>query len=119
MNPISKDEAKTRIAELTDKINYHNHLYYQEDKSEISDFEFDQLMEELMQLEQQFPEFLLEDSPSQRVGGTITKEFESSQHGYPMLSLGNTYSESELVAFDDRVAKIKLTFAGCKVSFGR
>jgi len=106
MNPISKDEAKTRIAELTDKINYHNHLYYQEDKSEISDFEFDQLMEELMQLEQQFPEFLLEDSPSQRVGGTITKEFESSQHGYPMLSLGNTYSESELVAFDDRVAKI-------------
>ncbi|HLW20612.1 MAG TPA: NAD-dependent DNA ligase LigA [Cyclobacteriaceae bacterium] len=106
MNPISKDEAKTRIAELTDKINYHNHLYYQEDKSEISDFEFDQLMEELMQLEQQFPEFLLEDSPSQRVGGTITKEFESSQHGYRMLSLGNTYSESELVAFDDRVAKI-------------
>lgn len=106
MNPISKEEAKLKIAELTDKINFHNHLYYQEDKSEISDFEFDQLIDELIQLEQQFPEFLQEDSPSQRVGGTITKEFESSLHGYRMLSLGNTYSEAELRAFDERVAKI-------------
>src|SRR5690554_511247 len=106
MNPISKEEAKTRVAELTDKINYYNHRYYQEDNSEISDFEFDQLMDELIQLEQQFPELLQEESPTQRVGGTITKEFETSLHGYRMLSLGNTYSESELVAFDDRVAKI-------------
>lgn len=106
MNPISKEEAKLRIAELTEKINFHNHLYYQEDRSEISDFEFDQLLAELIGLEQQFPEFLQEDSPSQRVGGTITKEFETSLHGYRMLSLGNTYSEAELRAFDDRVAKI-------------
>ena len=106
MNPISKEEAKLRIAELTEKINFHNHLYYQEDRSEISDFEFDQLLDELIGLEQQFPEFLQEDSPSQRIGGTITKEFETSVHGYRMLSLGNTYSEAELRAFDDRVAKI-------------
>ena len=106
MNPISKEEAKLKIDELSVKINFHNHLYYQEDKSEISDFEFDQLMAELIQLEQQFPEFLQEDSPSQRVGGTITKTFESNLHGYRMLSLGNTYSESELQAFDERVAKI-------------
>src|SRR5690606_5540480 len=106
MNPISKDEAKLRIAELTEKINYYNHLYYQEDTSEISDFGFDQLMEELIQLETQFPEYLADDSPSQRVGGTITKEFETSLHGYRMLSLGNTYSEAELRAFDERVAKI-------------
>jgi DNA ligase (NAD+) len=106
MNPISQEEVKRKIAELTDKINYHNHLYYQEDRSEISDFEFDQLLGELIELEQQFPEFLREDSPSQRVGGTITKEFETSLHGYRMLSLGNTYSETELQAFDERVAKI-------------
>lgn len=106
MNPISKEEAALKIAELTEKINFHNHLYYQEDRSEISDFEFDQLMDELIQLERQFPEYLKEDSPSQRVGGTITKEFESSLHGYRMLSLGNTYSEAELRAFDERVAKI-------------
>ena len=106
MNPISKDEAQLRVAELTKQLNHHNHLYYQKNTSEISDFEFDQLMEELSRLEQAFPEFLQEDSPTQRVGGTITKEFETMPHAYPMLSLGNTYSESELVAFDKRVAKI-------------
>src|SRR5690606_24805957 len=95
-----------KIAELTEKINFHNHLYYQEDRSEISDFGVDQLMYEIIQLERQFPEYSKEDSPSQRVGGTITKEFECSLHGYRMLSLGNTYSEAELMAFDERVAKI-------------
>lgn len=106
MNPISKEEAERRIAELTEKINFHNHLYYQEDTTEISDLEFDQLLEELSQLEKDFPEFLQEDSPTQRVGGNITKEFETVSHGYRMLSLGNTYSEAELIAFDERVAKI-------------
>ncbi|MGY6744221.1 MAG: NAD-dependent DNA ligase LigA [Cecembia sp.] len=102
MNP---EQAKSRIAELTRQINYHNHLYYQEDRIEISDFEFDQLLEELIRLETQFPEFLDPDSPSQRVGGAITKVFETAQHEYRMLSLGNTYSPEELQAFDDRVAK--------------
>lgn len=102
MNP---EQAKSRIEELTQQINYHNHLYYQEDRIEISDFEFDQLLEELIKLETAFPELLDPDSPSQRVGGTITKVFETAQHEYRMLSLGNTYSPEELQAFDDRVAK--------------
>lgn len=106
MNPISKEEARLRIAELTEKVNYHNFLYYQEDTSEISDFEFDLLLKELIDLENKFPEFLLPDSPTQRVGGTITKEFETVRHNYRMFSLGNTYSDLELLAFDERVAKI-------------
>lgn len=98
-------EAKARIAELTKQINYHNILYYQEDRTEITDFEFDRLLEELVKLEKEFPQFLESDSPSQRVGGTITKEFETAEHGYRMLSLGNTYSEEDLLDFDERVAK--------------
>ncbi len=98
-------EAKKEIQELTDKINYHNDLYYQKNKPEISDFEFDQLLAQLTGLEKQFPELKLPDSPSQRVGGTITKEFKTVIHQYPMLSLGNTYSQQELEDFDGRVAK--------------
>jgi DNA ligase (NAD+) len=103
--PMNPQQAKSRIDELSQLINYHNHLYYQEDRIEISDFEFDQLLEELIRLEKEFPEFLEIDSPSQRVGGTITKEFETVLHEYRMLSLGNTYSEEELLAFDERVVK--------------
>ena len=102
---MTKEQAKKRIAELSEKISYHNDLYYQKHNSEISDFEFDQLLAELVQLEKEFPELLLSDSPSQRVGGTITKEFKSVTHKYPMLSLGNTYSEEELQEFDNRVRK--------------
>jgi DNA ligase (NAD+) len=98
-------EAKKEIQHLTDKINYHNHLYYLEARTEISDYEFDQMLEKLINLEKQFPEFVLPDSPTQRVGGSITKEFASVQHRYPMLSLSNTYSEEELRDFDRRVAK--------------
>jgi DNA ligase (NAD+) len=99
------NEAKKIIAELTDKINYHSDLYYQKNKSEISDREFDELLAQLADLEKQFPELQLPDSPTQRVGGTITREFESVAHTYPMLSLGNTYSADELREFDARVSK--------------
>ncbi|MGC4022673.1 MAG: NAD-dependent DNA ligase LigA [Cyclobacteriaceae bacterium] len=102
---MTATEAKKQIQELTDKINYHNDLYYQKNKSEISDFEFDQLLEKLNLLEKEFPELKLPDSPSQRVGGTITKDFPSVVHEYPMLSLANTYSPEELKDFDTRVAK--------------
>jgi DNA ligase (NAD+) len=98
-------EAKKQIEDLTTKINYHNHLYYQESKSEISDRDFDLLLKKLEQLEKDFPQYRLPDSPTQRVGGTITKEFESVRHKYPMLSLGNTYSEEELKDFDGRIAR--------------
>jgi DNA ligase (NAD+) len=98
-------EARKSIQALSEKINYHNDLYYQKSKSEISDLEFDKLLESLIKLEEQFPELKLPDSPSQRVGGTISKEFVSVVHQYPMLSLGNTYSQQELEDFDGRVAK--------------
>ncbi len=102
---MTRDEAKLRIEELTEKINYYNDLYYQQSTSAISDFEFDKLLEELIKLEDLHPEFKKEDSPSQRVGGTITKEFKTVYHVYPMLSLSNTYSEEELIEFDNRVKK--------------
>jgi DNA ligase (NAD+) len=102
---MTHTEAASRIAQLSKEINHHNQLYYQESRIEISDFEFDQLLEELVKLEQEFPDLLLPDSPSQRVGGAITKEFKTVEHSSRMLSLGNTYSKEELIAFDERVAK--------------
>ncbi len=102
---MTSEQAKKEIAELTEKINYHNHLYYQKSKTEISDFEFDALLERLVALEKQYPELRDPHSPSQRVGGTITKEFPTVYHRYPMLSLGNTYSPAELEEFDKRVSR--------------
>jgi DNA ligase (NAD+) len=99
------EKARKEIHELTEKINYHNHLYYQKNKSEISDFEFDQLLATLIALEKEFPQLAEADSPTQRVGGTITKEFPTVFHRYPMLSLGNTYNAEELRDFDARVAR--------------
>jgi DNA ligase (NAD+) len=69
----------------------------------ISDYDFDQLLEQLMALEKQFPEFLSENSPSQRVGGQITKNFQSVKHQYAMLSLSNSYNQEDLLDFDRRV----------------
>jgi DNA ligase (NAD+) len=102
---MTAEQAQKEIAELTDKVNHHNNLYYQKSKTEISDYDFDQLLARLGSLEEQFPQFKLPDSPTQRVGGTITKEFQTVYHKYPMLSLGNTYSQQELEDFDVRVAK--------------
>ncbi len=102
---MTPQEVMKEIQSLTEQINYHNDLYYQQNRSEISDFEFDQLLERLITLENKFPEFRKEDSPSQRVGGTITKEFDTVVHKYRMLSLGNTYSKEDLIEWDNRVAK--------------
>jgi DNA ligase (NAD+) len=102
---MTPTQAKKEIQELSEKIYHHNELYYQASKTEISDYEFDQLLEKLMKLEQEFPQFKMADSPTQRVGGTITKEFPNVAHRYRMLSLGNTYSPKELEEFDARVAK--------------
>jgi DNA ligase (NAD+) len=102
---MTHKEAILLCGQLTEKINYHNQLYYQENKTEISDYEFDQLLEQLNTLERQYPELKFPDSPTQRVGGTITKEFKNVVHQYPMLSLGNTYSIEELKEFDARIAK--------------
>lgn len=102
---MNEPEARKLIEELSEKLHYYNHMYYLEDSSEISDFEFDEMMDQLIKLENEFPQFRLTDSPTQRVGGTITKEFSTVTHKYPMLSLGNTYSEDELKEFDKRVKK--------------
>jgi len=102
MNP---QEAEKRIALLSQEINHHNNRYYQDSNPEISDFEYDKLLEELILLETSFPDLLDPDSPSQRVGGTITKDFQTVEHSTKMLSLGNTYSVEELISFDERVVK--------------
>ena len=103
---MTREQASKKIRELSEIIERHNYLYYVSAKPEISDFEFDKLLEELIHLEQQFPEFLSPHSPSQRVGGTVTREFKTVVHKYPMLSLGNTYSREELIEFDQRTKKI-------------
>ena len=102
---MEQQQAQERIKELSEKINYYNQKYYQEHISEISDYEFDMLLSELISLENLYPQFKAPDSPSQRVGVSITKEFASIKHQYPMLSLGNTYSEQEVRDFDERVKK--------------
>jgi DNA ligase (NAD+) len=102
---MTDTQAQERISHLTDLINHHNYQYYQNSISEISDYEFDMLLEELIRLEIQFPQFKHPYSPTQRVGGTVTKQFNTVIHKYPMLSLGNTYSEADLLEFDKRVRK--------------
>lgn len=102
---MTPQEAHIRIEFLTSEINRHNYLYYHQAQPEISDYEFDLLLNELISLEKQFPQFLDPNSPTQRVGGFITKEFQSVRHSSPMLSLENTYSEAELREFDRRVQK--------------
>ena len=102
---MQREEARLRIEELQQQLQYYNEQYYQQSNSVVSDYEFDKLLEELIHLEEAFPEFRTPHSPSQRVGGTITKEFATVYHRFPMLSLGNTYSSEELEEFDKRVAK--------------
>ncbi|MFN4082292.1 MAG: NAD-dependent DNA ligase LigA [Bacteroidia bacterium] len=97
--------AKKRIDELTKIVEEHNYNYYVLSNPTISDFEFDLLLKELETLEKQYPEYASPNSPTQKVGGAITKEFKTVKHKYPMLSLGNTYSFDELIEFDNRIKK--------------
>ena len=97
------NDIQQEIARLSEEINRHNYYYYMLDDPKISDYDFDQLLQRLIELERQYPEYVRPDSPTQRVGGTVTKQFESVAHLYPMLSLGNTYSEADLLEFDTRV----------------
>lgn len=97
--------ARNEIEALSEQIREHNHRYYVLSKPVISDFEFDRLMQRLIDLEREFPELILPDSPSQQVGGEVTKEFAQVVHRYPMLSLSNTYSEEEVREFGERVQK--------------
>ncbi len=92
-----------RVEELTLQLNEHNHKYYVENSPEISDYQFDTMLRELIDLEQKYPQFARPNSPTQRVGSDITNSFESREHRFPMLSLGNTYSKEELHDFLDKV----------------
>lgn len=103
---MNKQEAKKRIESLSDELHQHNHNYYLLSKPTISDYEFDMKLKELEKLESDFPEFASPDSPTKRVGGEVTKEFRQVKHAYPMLSLGNTYSEEEIIDFVNRIKKI-------------
>jgi DNA ligase (NAD+) len=103
---MQKAEAKARIEELTSLLNHHNYLYYVKSEPEIDDFTFDKLLKELQNLEQQFPEFSDENSPTKRVGGDITNKFEKVKHNYPMLSLSNSYSFEEIAEWETRVKKL-------------
>ncbi len=101
----SKDAIKQKIEHLRKTIDEHNYNYYVLNNPQISDFEYDKLLEELTELEAQHPEFVDPNSPTQRVGSDINNTFEQKPHTYPMLSLGNTYSDEELTEFDRRIAK--------------
>ncbi|MBQ5957915.1 MAG: NAD-dependent DNA ligase LigA [Bacteroidales bacterium] len=102
---MTKEEARQRIAALSEALEQHNYNYYILAQPTISDYEFDMMLEELARLEHEFPEYLSPSSPTQRVGGGITKEFQSVKHRYPMLSLSNSYSKEDIEDFINRVKK--------------
>lgn len=100
-----KKDIKRRIEELRKEIVLHDKKYYVDNKPEISDQEYDALMDELKRLEGAHPELITPDSPTQRVGGEIIKAFRTIEHRVPMLSIDNTYSPEEIIKFDERVKK--------------
>jgi DNA ligase (NAD+) len=98
--------VRETIGKLRSEIERHNRLYYIDAKPELSDYEFDRLLEKLIALEKEHPELLAPDSPSQRVGGSITRSFPAVRHSEPMLSLSNTYSLEEIEEFCRRLQKL-------------
>ena len=106
---MSKEEIKKKIQALSEELNKHNHAYYVLSAPTISDFEFDQLLKELERLEKEHPEFAFDNSPTKRVGGDITENFEKVTHIYPMLSLSNSYSKEEIIDWENRIKKLSET----------
>ena len=110
----SFSDVQEKYTKLRNEIEYHNNLYYNEDKPLISDMEYDALMRELKQFEQEYPELLKneengESSPTEKIGGTASEKFSKVRHRVPMLSLSNTYNISEIEDFDKRIKKIILS----------
>ncbi|EQK41382.1 DNA ligase, NAD-dependent [[Clostridium] bifermentans ATCC 638] len=99
-------DIKTRMDELIDQINYHSNKYYNDDAPEISDYEYDNLMKELIKIEEENPQIKRADSPSSRVGGKPLDKFTQITHKIPMLSLSNAYSDKDLKDFDKRVREL-------------
>jgi len=102
---MDTNSVKKRIHQLRKEIDYHNKLYYEESRNIISDFDYDKKIQELIKLEELHPELKSSSSPSVKVGGKITKDFNTIDHNVPMLSLSNTYSNQDLLDFDKRVKK--------------
>lgn len=102
---MEREQAEERIAALSEELERHNHLYYVEAKPVIADRDFDLLMKELEGLEARWPELASPNSPTQRVGGDLTKEFTTVAHRWPMLSLSNSYSREEVEEFVQRIVK--------------
>ncbi|MDY6852670.1 MAG: NAD-dependent DNA ligase LigA, partial [Thermodesulfobacteriota bacterium] len=98
-------EIKKRIEALRKEIERHNRLYYQKDKPEISDPEYDRLFQELKELETAHPELVSPDSPTQRVGAEPVKKFAPVEHAVPMLSLDNGFSAYDVIEFDARIKR--------------
>ena len=103
---MTKQDIQNRINYLRKELNQHNYNYYVKSQPTISDYDYDMLINELIMLEKENPEFFDANSPSQRVGNDINVEFKQIKHKYQMLSLGNTYSKQEIIDFDNRVRKI-------------
>lgn len=100
---IDESSAKIRIDELVEKLNYHAHLYYVEDRNEISDYDYDMLQQELRELEGKYPQFVRKDSPTQRVGGEAISIFEKVEHTVQMGSLQDVFSFEQVRSFVDTV----------------
>ena len=105
-NSLNNEQAKKRIDELTERLNYHNYKYYVEDSPEISDFEFDEMLVELEELENKYPEFRHNDSPTIRIGGEPVSEFTPVTHEVQMQSLQKAFSKEEIFDFDRRVREV-------------
>ncbi|MBG39194.1 MAG: DNA ligase (NAD(+)) LigA [Cryomorphaceae bacterium] len=102
---MSLEEVKSKINQLSEQLHHYNYMYYVKSESLVTDYEFDMLLKELEALEAQFPELLDANSPSKRVGGAVTKNFETVTHRFPMLSLSNSYSKEEIVEWEARIKK--------------
>ena len=102
---MDKKQAEKRIKELRKTVEYHAKKYYDEDKPEITDFEYDMMMLELRTLESQYPEFITKTSLTQRVGGTVKEGFQKVEHEVPLQSLQDVFNFEEIEAFDERVKK--------------
>ena len=100
------EEAKIRVSELRDLLDKYSYQYYVQDNPTISDADYDKLYHELVEWEEEFPDIITNDSPTQRVGGTILPGFEKVIHEIPMLSLGNAFNETDLLEFDKRIRKL-------------
>ena len=123
---MNKQQAKKRIEKLRKVINHHRYLYHVLDKQEISDSASDSLKHELFQLEKEFPEFIIPDSPTQRVGGKPLDSFKKIKHFVPMLSIEDIFSDKELKSWEDYLKRLEslqefyffteLKIDGCGVS---